>query len=122
MGRQSDEALQLADADELVNYLMGAHCAYMQWRELTYYLTDANDIYWRAQDTNELNLRPAIVVVVEATPIVVFIDIVSEKCHRSFEQGVLKYQRRVVGYADIRNCKQLINREFARYLESKIAA
>ena len=28
MGRQSDEALQLADADELVNYLMGAHCAY----------------------------------------------------------------------------------------------
>lgn len=37
-GRQSDEALQLADADELVNYLMGAHCAYMQWRELTYYL------------------------------------------------------------------------------------
>ena len=34
---------------------MGAHCAYMQWRELTYYLTDANDIYWRAQDTNELN-------------------------------------------------------------------
>lgn len=30
MGRQSDEALQLADADELVNYLMGAHCAYMQ--------------------------------------------------------------------------------------------
>ena len=47
MGRQSDEALQLADADELVNYLMGAHCAYMQWRELTYYLTDANDIYWR---------------------------------------------------------------------------
>ncbi len=44
MGRQSDEALQLADADELVNYLMGAHCAYMQWRELTYYLTDANDI------------------------------------------------------------------------------
>ena len=55
MGRQSDEALQLADADELVNYLMGAHCAYMQWRELTYYLTDANDIYWRAQDTNELN-------------------------------------------------------------------
>ena len=46
----------LADADELVNYLMGAHCAvYRQWRELTYYLTDANDIYWRAQDTNELN-------------------------------------------------------------------
>ncbi len=34
---------------------MGAHCAYMQWRELTYYLTDANDIYWRAQDTNDLN-------------------------------------------------------------------
>ncbi|MEF2656177.1 MAG: CDP-alcohol phosphatidyltransferase [Eggerthellaceae bacterium] len=55
MGRQSDEALELASVDELIAYLMGAHSAYMQWAELTYYLTDANDIYWRAQDTNELN-------------------------------------------------------------------
>ena len=55
MGRQSDEALKLADIDELIHYLMQNHSAYMQWSEVTYYLTDANDIYWRAQNTNELN-------------------------------------------------------------------
>lgn len=55
MGRQSDEALQVADVEELITYLMGAHCAYMQYETQTYYLTDANDIYWRAQDTNTLN-------------------------------------------------------------------
>lgn len=55
MGRQSDEALELADVDALVTYLMGAHSAYMQCDANTYYLTDANDIYWRAQDTNQLN-------------------------------------------------------------------
>lgn len=49
MGRQSDEALKLADIDELIHYLMQNHSAYMQWSEVTYYLTDANDIYWRAQ-------------------------------------------------------------------------
>lgn len=55
MGRQSDEALQVANIDELIHYLMSNHSAYMQCSELTYYLTDANDIYWRAQNTNELN-------------------------------------------------------------------
>lgn len=55
MGRQSDEALEIANVDELVNYLMGAHSAYMQYNNQTYYLTDANDIYWRGQDTNQLN-------------------------------------------------------------------
>lgn len=55
MGRMSTEALELKDIDELVTYLMGAHSAYMQYKAQTYYLTDANDIYWRAQDTNELN-------------------------------------------------------------------
>ena len=55
MGRQSDEALKLADIDELIHYLMQNHSVYMQWSEVTYYLTDANDINWRAQNTNELN-------------------------------------------------------------------
>lgn len=55
MGRQSDEALELAGVDELATYLMGAHSAFMQCGDQTYYLTDANDIYWRAQDTNRLN-------------------------------------------------------------------
>lgn len=55
MGRQSDEVLEVADVEELITYLMGAHCAYLQYETQTYYLTDANDIYWRAQDTNVLN-------------------------------------------------------------------
>lgn len=55
MGRQSDEALEVADVEALVNYLMGAHSVFMQYEAQTYYLTDANDIYWRAQDTNKLN-------------------------------------------------------------------
>ena len=55
MGRQSTEALTLKDVDALILYLMGSHSAYMQYKSRTYYLTDANDIYWRAQNTNELN-------------------------------------------------------------------
>ncbi len=55
MGRMSTEALELKNVDELTLYLVKEHNAYMQCRELTYYLTDANDIYWRAQDTNALN-------------------------------------------------------------------
>ncbi len=55
MGRQSDEALDVKNVDELIHYLMGAHSAYLQYDANTYYLTDANDIYWRAQNTNELN-------------------------------------------------------------------
>ncbi len=55
MGRQSDEALSLADIDEFIAYLRKYHSAYMQWSDVTYYITDANDIYWRAQDTNILN-------------------------------------------------------------------
>ncbi len=55
MGRKAEEALELATIDDLVAYLRETHSAYMQTGVETYYLTDANDIYWRAQDTNELN-------------------------------------------------------------------
>lgn len=55
MGRMSDEALELKSVEELITYLMTTHSAFMQYKETTYYLTDANDIYWRAQDTNTLN-------------------------------------------------------------------
>lgn len=76
MGRQSDEALQLANVDELVTYLMKTHSAYMQWAELTYYLTDANDIYWRAQDTNQLNEKGHFVDCSELVPSVrEFVDL-----------------------------------------------
>ena len=55
MGRKSEEALELASIDDLIEYLRGAHSVYMQTEVQTYYLTDANDIYWRAQDTKVLN-------------------------------------------------------------------
>lgn len=55
MGRKAEEALDLANVDDLVAYLREAHSAYMQTGAETYYLTNANDLYWRAQDTNQLN-------------------------------------------------------------------
>lgn len=55
MGRKSEEALEVESIDALMGYLSKAHSAYMQYGESTYYITDANDVYWRAQDTNELN-------------------------------------------------------------------
>jgi hypothetical protein len=55
MGKQSAEALVLGNIDELVNYLRANHSAYVTYEGKTLYLTDANDIYWRAQDTEVLN-------------------------------------------------------------------
>ena len=55
MGRKAEEALDLANVDDLIAYLREAHSAYMQTGAETYYLTNANDLYWRAQDTNQLN-------------------------------------------------------------------
>ena len=57
MGRKAEEALDLANVDDLIAYLREAHSAYMQTGAETYYLTNANDLYWRAQDTNQLNKR-----------------------------------------------------------------
>lgn len=55
MGRMSTEPLELENLDQLVEHLRTEHSAFMSYGENTYYLTDANDIYWRAQDTNQLN-------------------------------------------------------------------
>lgn len=55
MGRQSEEALKIASVGELMEYLHKEHSVYMQYGAQTYYITDANDSYWRAQDTNQLN-------------------------------------------------------------------
>ncbi|MEG0071767.1 MAG: CDP-alcohol phosphatidyltransferase [Raoultibacter sp.] len=54
MGKQADEALAI-DYNMLPEYLYANHSAYMQVGTKTYYLTDVNDSYWRAQDTNVLN-------------------------------------------------------------------
>lgn len=54
MGRQAEDALELT-YDELFSYLRANHSAYMTVGETTYYVTDVNDHYWRAQDVNQLN-------------------------------------------------------------------
>lgn len=55
MGRQAEEALDIKSIDALMVYLTKEHSVYMQYESQTYYITDANDIYWRVQNTNELN-------------------------------------------------------------------
>lgn len=54
MGLKAAEALTITYA-EMDNYLRANHSVYMEYGEKLYYLTDANDIYWRAQDTTVLN-------------------------------------------------------------------
>lgn len=54
MGMKSDEALDL-QYDDLTDYLGAKHSAYMEYAGQTYYLTDVNEQWWRAQDTAQLN-------------------------------------------------------------------
>ena len=54
MGKKATEALEIT-ADELANYLHANHSVYMDVANASYYITDANDRYWRVQDTSQLN-------------------------------------------------------------------
>ena len=54
MGKKAEEELKIS-LEELPNYLRANHSAYMEIEGTLLYLTDANDIYWRAQDTAVLN-------------------------------------------------------------------
>ena len=54
MGVKSAEALDVS-FEELPNYLHAKHSVYTEVGGATYYLTDVNDQYWRAQDTNKFN-------------------------------------------------------------------
>ena len=54
MGKKAEEALEIT-YEELTPYLHANHAVYMEVDGALYYLTDVNDRYWRAQDTNELN-------------------------------------------------------------------
>ena len=69
MGRQSEETLKVVSVEELMGYLSKEHSVYMQHGAQTYYITDANDIYWRAQDTNQLNEKGHFVDCSELIPI-----------------------------------------------------
>ena len=70
MGRMSTEPIEFASVDELINYLRANHAIYMSYGNQTYYITDANDIYWRAQDTNTLNDKGHFVDCSELIPVV----------------------------------------------------
>ena len=52
MGMKAEEKLEIA-ADELKTYLHANHSVYMDVDGRSYYLTDVNDHYWRAQDTED---------------------------------------------------------------------
>ncbi len=54
MGKKIDEALDIAYED-MPTYLHANHSVYMEVADGLYYLTDVNDQYWRAQDTNQFN-------------------------------------------------------------------
>lgn len=69
MGMKSEEVLGIS-YPELTNYLRANHSIYMTVGETTYYLTDANDIYWRAQDTAALNDKGHYVDASELVPTV----------------------------------------------------
>ena len=54
MGQKAADALAIT-FEELPNYLRANHSIYMDVDGSSYYITDANDIYWRVQDTSKLN-------------------------------------------------------------------
>ena len=54
MGMKAEEKLEIA-ADDLKTYLHANHSIYMDVNGASYYLTDANDRYWRVQDTSKMN-------------------------------------------------------------------
>ncbi len=54
MGTKAPEKLEVS-VDELPMYLRAHHSVYVEAGDATYYLTDVNDRYWRAQDTTTFN-------------------------------------------------------------------
>ncbi|MEE8723108.1 MAG: CDP-alcohol phosphatidyltransferase [Eggerthellaceae bacterium] len=54
MGQKAADALAIS-YEEFPTYLHANHSVYMDVDGAVYYLTDANDQYWRAQDTAQKN-------------------------------------------------------------------
>lgn len=69
MGTKASEALEVS-FEELPTYLHAKHSVYMEVDGKTYYLTDVNDRYWRAQDTETLNEKGHYVDASELVPTV----------------------------------------------------
>ena len=69
MGVKAAEALEIS-LDDLTNYLRANHSVYMEVAGQVYYLTDANDIYWRVQRTDKLNEKGHYTDASELVPVV----------------------------------------------------
>lgn len=69
MGTKASEALDVS-FEELPTYLHAKHSVYMEVDGKSYYLTDVNDRYWRAQDTDALNEKGHYVDASELVPTV----------------------------------------------------
>ena len=54
MGKKAQEVLKIS-YEELIDYLHVNHSIYMRFGSKVYYITDANENYWRAQDTSIRN-------------------------------------------------------------------
>ena len=54
MGTKAVDALEISFED-MPMYLRAKHSVYMDVNGASYYLTDVNDRYWRAQDTSRKN-------------------------------------------------------------------
>lgn len=67
MGIKSAEALDIS-FDDLYTYLRVNHSVYMDVDGASYYLTDAKDQYWRAQDTTQFNEKGHYVDASELVP------------------------------------------------------
>ena len=88
MGTKAAEALDVS-FDELPNYLHAKHSVYMEIGSETYYLTDVNDRYWRAQDTAKLNEKGHYVDASELVPTVSEFPVIAGKSGTDvFDQAV----------------------------------
>ena len=67
MGVKADEKLEI-EFDDFKTYLHAHHSVYMDVDGASYYLTDANDRYWRVQDTSKLNEKKHYVDCSELVP------------------------------------------------------
>ena len=67
MGKKAQEVLKIS-YDELIDYLHVHHSIYMRFGTKVYYITDANENYWRAQDTSIRNHKNHFVDYSELVP------------------------------------------------------
>lgn len=83
MGIKAEEPLEIS-SEELTNYLHANHSVYMVVDGETYYITDANDRYWRVQRTDELNEKGHYIDCTE------LVDIFREFLALPFKDGTVK--------------------------------